>query len=71
MTLYGRRTDMTFLVNRDGFSVFGSSEFPEGDVAVRLDGWSHCYPRVGYRITVVRPLSPPLPKVASRMRCVA
>lgn len=40
MTVTGRRTDMTPRVNRDRSSVLRASEFPEGDVAVRLDGGS-------------------------------
>ena len=44
-----------------------SCEFPEGDVAVNLDGGSHFYERGGYRITEVRPTSLPLSSVASRM----
>jgi hypothetical protein len=32
--------DMTSRVNRDRFSVFQGAEFPEGDVAVSLDGGS-------------------------------
>ena len=45
---------MTPRVNRDRFSVLRASEFPEGDVAVRLDGGSHFYERESVKIAISR-----------------